>query len=309
MAKKESFHFTSCGGRPEIHAVKWSPENGESRAILQITHGMVEYIERYDAFATFLTENGFTVVGHDHVGHGDSIVDDEDLGYVGPDPSAIWVRDMQRLREKCEESGKPYFMLGHSMGSYLLRSYLAEHGEGLNGAIIMGTGYMPESTVKVANLVANVQGSILGWHHRSKLLQKLSYSKPYQRYNLDGTDPTNSWLTKDEAIVRKYYADPKCTYIFTCNAYKGLFDAVLYSCKTENIAKLPKSLPVFLVSGQDDPVGDLGVGVQKVNELYQAAGMTDVTMKLYANDRHEILNETDREQVYRDILAWMNERM
>lgn len=309
MAVREDFSFPSKDGRTTIHAVRWEPENGNPSAVLQITHGMVEYIERYEDFAEYLANEGYRVVGHDHVGHGDSIVSESDWGYVGEHPSEIWVSDMHSLRTACQEEGLPYFMLGHSMGSYLLRQYLARHGEGLAGAIIMGTGYMPEGTVKVAMSVAKLQAAFLGWKHRSKMLQQLSYSKPYKRYNLDGTDPTNSWLTKDEAIVRKYYQDPKCTFLFTDNAYMGLFEAVLTSCSEESIAKLPKDLPVFIVSGQDDPVGDLGVGVKKVYDLYQAAGMTDVTWQLYENDRHEILNETDKEKVYKDILSWMNVRI
>ena len=309
MAKKEEFTFLSKDGRTEVHAAAYTPDDGEYRATLQITHGMVEYFGRYEAFAEFLAGEGFRVVGHDHVGHGDSIVSKDDWGYVGDGPSSIWINDMHTLRTMCQEEGKPYFMLGHSMGSYLLRQYLSLYGNNLTGAIIMGTGYMPEGTVKLAMKVAKFQAAFLGWRHRSKLLQKLSYSKPYKRFSLDGSDLKNTWLTKDEEIARKYYSDPKCTFIFTVNAYMGLFEAVLDSCSTESIARLPKELPVFLVSGQDDPVGDLGVGVKKVYDLYQEAGLNDVTWQLYANDRHEILNETDREKVYKDILSWMNVRI
>ena len=308
-AVKEDFTFPSKDGRTPIHAVKWIPEDGNYHAILQITHGMVEYIERYEGFAEYLTGEGYLVVGHDHVGHGDSIVSKEDWGYVGDGPSNIWVTDMHTLRTTCQEEGKPYFMLGHSMGSYLLRQYLAKYGEGLTGAIIMGTGYMPEGTVKAAMGIAKFQAAFLGWHHRSKLLQKLSYSKPYKQYSLDGSDVTNSWLTKDTEIVKKYYADPKCTFLFTVNAYMGLFEAVLSSCSAQGIAAIPKRLPLFIVSGQDDPVGDLGVGVKKVYDLLQDAGVEDVTWQLYENDRHEILNETDREKVRKDILSWMNVRI
>ncbi len=309
MARKEEFTFPSRDGRTEIHAAAYYPDNGQYRATLQITHGMVEYFGRYEAFAEYLAGEGFRVVGHDHVGHGDSIVSRDDWGYVGEKPCKIWLSDMHKLRTMCQEEGKPYFMLGHSMGSYLLREYLSRRGENLTGAIIMGTGYMPEGTVKLAMKVAKFQATFLGWHHRSKLLQQLSYSKPYKRYSLDGSDLTNTWLTKDEEIARKYYNDPKCTFIFTVNAYMGLFEAVLGSCSAESISRLPKDLPVFLVSGQDDPVGDLGVGVKKVYDLYQEAGLTDVTWQLYENDRHEILNETDREKVYKDILSWMNVRI
>ena len=154
--------------------------------------------------------------------------------------------------------------------------------------------------------IAKLQAAFFGWHHRSKLLQKLSYDKYYHQFDLTGKDASNSWLTKDEEIVKTYYADPKCTFVFTVNAYMGLFEAVLFDNQQENIEAVPKSLPLFFVSGAMDPVGGCGSGVKKVYNKFDAAGKEDITWKLYDNDRHEILNETDRDVVYHDILAWMN---
>lgn len=215
---------------------------------------------------------------------------------------------MHTLREitRKEHPGVPYFMLGHSMGSYMLRKYLAIHGEGLTGAIIMGTGCIPDNTTKLAMFIAKLQAAFFGWHHRSKLLQKLSYDKYYHQFDLTGKDASNSWLTKDEEIVKTYYADPKCTFVFTVNAYMGLFEAVLFDNQKENIEAVPKSLPLFFVSGAMDPVGGCGSGVKKVYNKFDVAGKEDITWKLYDNDRHEILNETDRDVVYHDIRAWMN---
>ena len=192
------------------------------------------------------------------------------------------------------------------MGSYMLRKYLAIHGEGLAGAVIMGTGCIPDNTTKLAMFIAKMQAAFFGWHHRSKLLQKLSYDKYYHQFDLTGKDASNSWLTKDEEIVKTYYADPKCTFVFTVNAYMGLFEAVLFDNQQENIETVPKSLPLFFVSGAMDPVGGCGSGVKKVYNKFDEAGKEDITWKLYDNDRHEILNETDRDVVYHDILAWMN---
>ena len=269
---------------------------------------MVEYIERYRAFAEFLNDNGFLVVGHDHIGHGESVVSKDEWGFFAEHPSDTVVADMHTLREitRKEHPGVPYFMLGHSMGSYMLRKYLAIHGEGLTGAIIMGTGCIPDNTTKLAMFIAKLQAAFFGWHHRSKLLQKLSYDKYYHQFDLTGKDASNSWLTKDEEIVKTYYADPKCTFVFTVNAYMGLFEAVLFDNQQENIEAVPKSLPLFFVSGAMDPVGGCGSGVKKVYNKFDAAGKEDITWKLYDNDRHEILNETDRDVVYHDILAWMN---
>lgn len=311
MATKEEFSFLSKDGKTKIHAVKWLPESGEYRGILQITHGMIEYIDRYDEFAEFLTEKGFMVVGHDHLGHGKSVTSEADWGFFcDENPSDTLVADMHQLREMIQKDNEnvPYFMLGHSMGSYMLRKYLALHGEHLRGAIIMGTGCVPDNTTKLGLKMCSFIATFCGWHHRSKLLQQLSYTKPYKRYDLTGKTLSNSWLSKNEESVKKYYSDPMCTYLFTVNGYKGLMEAVLFDNQMDNVKKVPKKLPLFLASGADDPVGDLGEGVKKVYEMFQEAGSQDITWKLFETDRHEILNELDRQQVYEDILAWMTVR-
>lgn len=308
MSKKETFSFISHNGCTPVHGVIWKPENGEFKAVVQIIHGMVEYVERYTDFAEFLVEHGFAVVGHDHVGHGDSVLSQADWGYVGDRPSRIWLQDIHRVRKGCQKD-RPYFMLGHSMGSYLLRTYLSRYEEDLNGAVIMGTGYMDKELIKAAIAMNKLETLFRGKHHRSKFLQKLSYSEPYQKFDLTGQDSANSWLTKDTKVVESYYVDPKCTFVFTDNAYLGLFEAVRDSCDPGSIDCMRKDLPVLLVSGEDDPVGDLGVGVRKVAELFRNTGIKDLTTILYPEDRHEILNETDRDKVYKDILDWLEQRI
>lgn len=305
---KEEFTFLSADKKTNIHAVKWIPDDGNYKAILQITHGMVEFIERYEKFATYLTENGFLVVGHDHLGHGESVTTKDDWGYIGEGTSDWMVEDMNTLRTTIqgENPGVPYYMMGHSMGSYMLRKYLGKYSQGIQGAIIMGTGYMPEGTVKLAMNLAKFFAVFRGWRFRSKMIQSASYDKPYKKYDCYGNDPTNSWLTKDPEIVKWYYNEPKCTFMFTLNAYKALFEAVLESCSEDCVNRVNKDLPIFIVSGAEDPVGNLGEGVMKVYDMFKASGTKDVTYKLYENDRHEILNETDKEVVYSDILAWLN---
>lgn len=311
MAKEEQMTYLSANGTTKIHAVKWMPEDGKYKAILQITHGMIEYIERYHEFAEYLTERGFMVVGHDHLGHGASVKDETEWGYFAENPSDTLVADMHSLRTTVqgENPGIPYFMMGHSMGSYMLRKYLCLHGENLSGAVIMGTGCVPDGTMKFGMTLCKFLAFFRGWNYRSKLVQKLSYSKPYHKFDLYGKDYTNSWLTKDVEHVKKYYNDPRCTFMFTLNGYYGLMEAVYYDNQMENIKKVPKDLPVFMVSGADDPVGDLGEGVKKVYHMYKDAGVDDLTYRLYETDRHEILNETDRDQVYADICAWMSVRI
>lgn len=312
MAKEEQFGFLSADGMTQIHAVRWLPDDGKYEAVLQITHGMIEYIERYRGFAEYLTERGFLVVGHDHLGHGASVRSEDDWGYFAKDhPSDTLVEDMHRLRQtvQSENPGIPYFMLGHSMGSYMLRKYLCIHPEGVNGAILMGTGCVPDSTTKLGMFLCKLFAAFRGWHYRSRFMQRLSYGKPYRKFDLYGKDETNSWLTKEVSFVKQYYAEPRCTFVFTLNGYLGLMEAVYFDNQMENIKKVPKELPIFLVSGQDDPVGDLGEGVKKVYHMYEEAGIEDLTYRLYENDRHEIINETDREQVFSDICSWMKVRI
>lgn len=307
-----NFTFLSNDGKTAVHAVKWMPENGEYKAILQISHGMVEFIERYMPFAEFLTEKGYMVVGHDHIGHGQSVTTQEDWGYFCEGkPSDIVIEDMHKLRTMIQEDnpGVPYFMLGHSMGSFMLRKYLAVHNEQLRGAIIMGTGFIPGKITGVALKLTAVIGKLKGSKHRSKLIQRLAFGEDYKAFDMTGEKPEDSWLTKDVEIVKAYYNEPRCSYMFTVNGYKGLFEAVNFSCNPENAALIPKKLPLFIVSGEQDPVGGLGKGVKDVYYMYQNAGLLDLTYKLYENDRHEILNETDKQVVFEDILAWMNVRI
>lgn len=309
---KETFSFPSADGRTTIHAVKYTPDEGEVVAVLQIVHGMVEFVERYELFAEFLTKNGYVVVGHDHLGHGESVVDKSEWGYFcEPDPLPILMVDIDKLRTMTREQypDKPYFIMGHSMGSYLLRCYLAEHNDNLRGAIIMGTGFVPDSSTKLGLKVTSFLAKLHSWHYVSKFVANLSFGKPYKKYDLTGNTPSNSWLTKDEEIVKAYYSNPKCTFTFTVNGYRGLFQAVQYSCNPENVKKVPEKLPLFFVAGADDPVGDCGEGVMKVYNMFAEAGSKDLTYKLYENDRHEILNETDKETVYADLLAWLNVRI
>lgn len=307
--KKSTFEFLSADKGTKIHAIKWEPDTEKINGVLQITHGMVEYVERYDEFAEYMTQKGFVVVGHDHLGHGDSVVSSEYWGYfASKDGSDILIEDMNTLRTMTQKeyAGIPYFMLGHSMGSFLLRKYLSKYGQNLRGAIIMGTGSQPDKTVKLGKRVCKVLAFFRGWNHRSKLVNNLAFSENNKRFESEGT---NAWLTKDKSIVAAYNGEAKCTFIFTLNGFYNLFDTIYYINQPEHINAIPKDLPLFLVAGEDDPVGNYGEGVKEAYETYEKARIEDITWKLYPTDRHEILNETDREKVYEDIYAWIKVRM
>ena len=309
MARTEHFYFASHAPGRQIHGVRWLPE-GQPRAVLQITHGMVEYIERYQDFAQWLNERGFLVTGHDHLGHGNSIRTKADYGYFADeDANGTVLADVHRLTQLTKESypGLPYFLLGHSMGSFYARQYLCQYGEELDGAIIMGTGCQPRMLVLAGKLLTTLVAAVKGWHHRSKLVTTVAFGGYNKRFEPIRTP--KDWLTRDEAIVDAYIADERSSFIFTLNAYHAMFTGIDRLYDKNLLACIPKDLPVFFVAGEEDPVGDFGKGVRQAVQMCRDAGVQKVDLKLYPNDRHEILNELDRQQVYEDLLCWMEEHM
>lgn len=306
MSVKREFTFASGDGRTKIHAVEWRPEKGEVCGVLQIFHGMVEFIERYEEAAEYLTEKGFVVVGNDHLGHGTSIVSKEEYGFFCEENgNAVVLGDLRKLHKKTRNKwpGVPYFILGHSMGSFLLRQYLSMYGDELDGAVIMGTGTQPAPVLKAGQKLCTLFAKLRGWHYRSRLIDSMAFGGYNKRFRPGRTD--KDWLTKDGTIVDAYLADERCTFRFTVNGYYNLFVSIEDACSRETMEKMPKDLPVLFMSGAEDPVGDFGKGVEQVRRQFEAAGLTDVTWILYENDRHEILNETDRAVVLRDLYAWL----
>jgi alpha-beta hydrolase superfamily lysophospholipase len=305
--KKTEFHFLSKDTKTKIHGVRWLPDDGVVYGAVQLVHGMQEYIDRYDEFARFLTGHGLMVVGHDHLGHGASVRSERDLGYFcKKNPSDVLVEDMHQLTmmAKHKYPDLPYVIFGHSMGSYLLRKYLSKYSGDVDGAIICGTGTVPDRTCLLGMAVCRDLAVFHGWHYRSDFVKNAAFGKSYAMFNMDGTDPKNSWLSRNEDSVRRYYKDPLCTYNFTLNGYYGLFSTVRYDNGEQCVSGTRKDLPIYIISGAEDPVGDHGTGVKKVYRKYQKAGCENVTIKLYEGARHELLNETNREEVYADIWLW-----
>jgi Lysophospholipase len=307
MAKKEELYFDSRDGVNKIHAVKWIPDRDKPVCILQVIHGMAEYIERYEEFAQVMAEKGILVTGEDHLGHGKSVGENGTYGYFCErDAATVVVRDSHRLKKMVQEQypGVPYFILGHSMGSFILRNYLCRYGTGIHAAVIVGTGMQPKPLLMMGKAVAAVQKVFTGSKHPSGLLNALSFGSYNKRIPNEKT--MMDWLTKDEKIVDAYLEDPLCGFTFTVNGFQTLLELVSRLYKRENLEKMPKELPVLFVAGEADPVGDYGKGVKRAYRSFIDAGMKNVKMKLYENDRHELLNEMDREQVYEDIYQWMS---
>lgn len=307
--KREEFKFRSTGGTCDIRTLRYLPE-GEPKAILQIAHGMAEFIDRYEDFARYLCDSGYLVTGNDHIGHGASVNSEDDWGYFAEkNGNKVLLDDIYELTKitKKEYPNRPYFLLGHSMGSFYVRQYLCEYGDELDAAIIVGTGYEPLITLKAGMLVCKLIALFKGWRYRSTLVDNMafgSYNKKFEpaRTRVD-------WLTKDKEIVDWYVNEPRCSFLFTLNGYYNMFTGISRLYDKSLLEKVPKDLPIFFVSGQDDPVGQFGKKVEEAAKSLKDLGCTNIDLKLYPNDRHEILNETDKQKVYEDLLNWLDSKI
>lgn len=306
--KKYTEKIASTDSKNNLNVIIWETEK-EPIGVLQIVHGMAEYIDRYDNFAKYMTEQGFNVIGHDHLGHGHSVSDEHDYGFFAEENGdKIIIEDMhsvtQYAREKWEEL--PNFILGHSMGSFCLRQYLTKYSNDVFGAIIMGTGWIPSAAALLGKTIATNTCKSKGSHTVNPLLIKLTlepYNKPFApaRTNCD-------WLSRDEKQVDLYVNDKLCGFDFTAGAYKDFFTVLEKIAKNRQLIGMRKSLPILITSGSVDPVGGKKA-CEKLNAQYKRCGINDVTLKLWENDRHEILNELDKSDVYRYICNWLKSKI
>ena len=297
--------YPSHDGKTTIHACIWRPE-GEIKGVVQIIHGMCEYAERYAPFAEFLNSKGYLVCAEDHLGHGKSVVSENELGYFNKQRSTKIVLDDIRelqLKVKGQYAGKPYFVLGHSMGSFFCRKYISLYGSDLDGAIIMGTGFKGKPTLNFALAFVRLNALFCGWRHRSKFILKIAFGSYNKRFK--PAKSQNAWLSKDGENIAKYEADPLCGFPFTNNGYNILFNILKDACSKKTIKAVPEDLPVYFVAGTDDPVGDYGKGVKKAKKKFEKAGVKDVSVTLYEGARHEILNDFCKQQVEGDILEFI----
>lgn len=305
----ENIFYPSKDGTNTVHACIWRPE-GQARGVFQIIHGMCEYIERYAPFAEFLTAQGFIVCGEDHLGHGQTAKTPEDLGYFCDSrdfkTTIADIRELQLIVQE-EAKGLPYFIMGHSMGSFFCRNYISLFGGDFAGAIIMGTGFKSKLTLNTALNVVGLNAAFKGWRNRSKTIENLAFGSYNKKFKPART--AKDWLSVNTENVDKYIADPLCYFDFTNNGYKILFSVIKAACKNKTIKAVPKDLPVLFVAGGDDPVGDYGKGVEKAYKKFKKAGIKDVNIKLYPGYRHEILNDNCREEVEGDILAFVEKNI
>ena len=304
MAKGEKFTFLSADGKTTIHAVKWIPEDGKYEAILQITHGMIEFVERYRPFAEFLTENGFMVVGHDHLGHGDSVASKDDWGYFAENPSDTVIADMHALRTMIqkENPGVPYFMMGHSMGSLVVRTYAKEHDRELDALIVCGS---PSKNYlrPLGAAVGHAEAAVLGDEHRSNLLEAMSFGSFAARFADEKS--RFAWCCSDPEVVREYEENPLCGFTFSDDAFFALNDLLKETYGFHGWHCTNRKLPVLFLSGGDDPCYVNVRRFKKSIDHMRLIGYRNVRGKLYPGMRHEILNEKEKYRVYGDVWKWL----
>ena len=290
-----------------IHGFFCAPVvKANAKAVMVIAHGMAEHKERYNEFATFLAEKGYAVFVHDHLGHGQSVSDDDHLGFFGEtDGWKTLVEDCHVVIEYAREvfQDKPVVLFGHSMGSFIARAYTQLHPLTLDGAVFCGTsGPNPAAgiAVKLADFIARNKGNM----YRSDFINIVAFGTYNKKIKPHRTD--FDWLTRDDKIVDKYVADKYCGFLFTACGYRDLFSVLKYVSAKSWYAGVRKNLPMFIISGDADPVGEYGVGVKTVISELKKTGHTNVESKIYKGGRHEILNETDRQIVMNDVLDWLD---
>ncbi len=307
MENRKEFYFPSSDGLTPIHAVEWQVEN--PIGVLQISHGVSEYALRYEPFAQYMNSKGFAVVANDHIGHGLSLADGAAPLYFGRhDGWQHVVDDVYTLRDM---TGKkypelPYFLLGHSMGSFIARTYLIRYPGTLSGAIIMGTGQQSPALILGGRAFAKIEGRRIGFDQFSPAVDQLAFGAYNKKFAPNRTP--FDWLSVNEENVDAYIADPLCG-----DASVGLFFDMLggigFVGKQSNVNTMNVNTPILFTAGDQDPVGDMGNGVKKAYASFQKAGVRDVSLKLYPGLRHEILNESRREEVYDDLWKWIEQRM
>lgn len=306
--RKEIF-LPSSDGKNRLHGYVWEPEDGDVKAAVQLVHGMAEYIGRYSDFAEDLTRHGFAVIGHDHLGHGASVLSKDDLGFFADaDGNKKLVEDMYRVSRKAEElwPGAPLFLLGHSMGSFLSRRYVTLHSDLLAGAVFMGTGNVSGSVAGLAKSLSAAVMRLKGKRHPSPFLDSLAIGSYNKKFKPNRT-PVD-WLSRNEENVDRYAADPLCGFLFTAGAYHDFFTVLKELADGVGEENIRRDLPVLVISGAEDPVGGTDACID-VAKHYKEIGVDHVDLQLYPGDRHEILNEVDRERVWNDLEKWFEDHI
>jgi alpha-beta hydrolase superfamily lysophospholipase len=303
------FRYTSPDGE-SIYAIKWRPEQTQQlKGVVQIVHGMAEHIGRYERFAEALCEAGFIVVGNDHRGHGKTAINQEDPIFFHEEEG--WqkvIEDIRQLNQIVSEENfnLPIFIFGHSMGSFLTKGYIQNYGAGLSGVILSGTGYMSKWTSAIPKILAKRDVRKYGERHVSQTLAPIIgklYNRSFQPIRTE-----SDWLSRDTKEVERFIEDPLCGRPLSAGFYRDMMEGMAHMDDPYRVAQVPKYLPIFLIGGDKDPVGGFGKGMKKTKKALEKQEIQDVEMKLYEGARHELLNETIRDQVTKDLIEWLEIR-
>ena len=310
MAIVSEYFFPSSSGMALIHVNQWTPVGREIAGVVQIAHGVAEYGRRYEPFAQYLCGNGFVVVANDHLGHGLSRIEGAPMVYFGEEDG--WrhvVDDMEELRRRTAKvfAGKPYFLFGHSMGSFLSRTHLIRYPGRLSGCVLCGTGHQSAAVIAGGKLVADREIRRLSKRAFSVKADALAFGA-YNKHFAPARTKVD-WISASEANVDAYLADPLCGGDATLGLFRDMLDGLSYLTRQSNINRMDKELPVLFIAGDQDPVGDMGKGVRRAYACFQKAGVRDLSIKLYHGLRHEILNEASKQYVYQDVLDWLTARI
>lgn len=300
---KSSFTYKSNDDITEINAVKW--EVDKPKAVIQIAHGVTEYIDRYDEFAKYLNDNGFVVVGNDHIGHGKSISKEKGPMYFGKEGSWDYaVEDLFTLYSKTKEEypDVPYFVLGFSLGSFLVRTLLIKHPEIGDGAILMGTGQTSWLNIKLGQMMANNEAKKHGDNSFTEKIDELTFGTYNKKFKPNRTKL--DWLCSNEEALDKYLEDSSRGESFSAGLFRELLSGMMFDRDKDNIKKMNSDLPILFLSGDSDPVGDYGKGVTQAYSDFKKCGIKNLDIKLYPGLRHDILNEKNKEEVYSDVVEW-----
>lgn len=311
MTNMTEFTFLSTDGKTQLHGMRWEPEGGSVRAVLQICHGVAEHIARYDAFARYLNGLGIAVVGHDHLGHGLSLPEGGTPVYFGA--GSTWntvVDDIYVLHQRIRlwYPDVPLCIMGHSMGSFLTRTYLIRYPGTVKAAVIMGTGWQPKAVIAGGMAVAKAVGAVVGENGTSDLVTNLAFGAYNKLFAPNRT--SCDWLSADEDNVDAYMADPLCGADATVGLFRQMLSGIRFNQKLSNLRQMDPRIPVLFVAGEKDPVGDCGNGVRRTYQEFRRAGVQDCTLKLYPGLRHEILNEkAQQQQIFEDIGQWLTSKL
>ena len=300
---REDFWYDSKGAG-KIHGCRWTPEESP-RAVVQIVHGIAEFIERYDEFAAYLNGLGFLVVAEDHMGHGQSVGENGIQGYFHGGWFTAVEDTMTLLREtQAAYPDIPYVLFGHSMGSFMARTILCKYPDsGISAAVICGTGWQPAALLPPVTRFIEAVCRKDGEDQPSAFLENLVFGSYNRRVEHPRT--AYDWLSRDAKIVDAYIAHPMCGFTPTAGLLREMMKGLTYIEKPAHLEAMKKDLPVFFVAGGDDPVGSYGKGVRQTVSQFKKAGMTDVSCRIYPLCRHEILNEINRQEIFEDIGGWI----